>query len=91
MKQDHWIDLNIHQLKYKQNEKNKQKGTKYFWFDKYYRERESLVCGVLSLAKRSKLLFILFIFMKIKSSLWGTIGGGGKHPSPPRVTQYTKL
>lgn len=82
MKQDHWIDLNIHPLKYKENEKNKQKGTKYFWFEKYY--RESLVCGVLSLAKRSKLLFILFIFIKIKSSLWGTIGGGGKHPSPPR-------
>lgn len=71
MKQDHWIDLNIQQLKYKQNEKKKQaKGNEILLIRQILqRERESLVCGVLSLAKRSKLLFILFIFMKIKSSL----------------------
>lgn len=53
---------------------------------------EGLVCGVLSLAKRSKLLFILFIFMKKLNRLCEAqlVAGGNTHP-PTRVTQYTKL
>lgn len=45
MKQDHWIDLNIHQLKYKENEKKKQaKGNEILLIRQILqRERESSV------------------------------------------------
>lgn len=46
MKQDHWIDLNIHQLKYNENEKNQAKGNEILLIRQIL-QRESSVCCII--------------------------------------------